>query len=775
LLFQRSSIKNFILVTLIILIAIWVFIPLPEPPYQYSRILYGADGKMMSATTSENQQWYFPLDEKIPDHLKTCIIIYEDEYLSYHPGINPVSIFKALADHFKTGKKLRGASTLPMQVMRMKRGNKKRTYFNKMIEIIYALKYSMVTKDETIISEWSSIAPFGGNTIGIKAAALRYFGRSLDKLSWAEYALLAVMPNGPSHANLSKNRNILKAKRDFLLKKLQKKGFFSGEELVLYLGEEIPIETKTIPQFGYHLLSYLKERYPHHYIFRTTMDTDLQFKTYELLSRESEFLRIDDIKNMAITIIDVRTNTLLAYHGNSPSQNNKFSYVDIIQAPRSYGSLLKPILYAHALETSQFLPNEMIADIPTAIGDFQPENFDKKYRGAVPMDEMIIQSLNVPAVRLLNSVGLYGYYDLIKTLNIKHLDKGADHYGLSIILGGGETSLWELSRLYKGLAQNYIGIADPFREVQIIQEFKTAKSKSPFSFSSFSINHLVNAMSDLNRPREEKSWQIFGNDHKIAWKTGTSYGHKDAWALGFNGSYMVGVWIGNEGGEGRFDLTGISKAAPMMFKIFNVLPENKWFGRAPTYAAKEIISVCKESGKIAGLLCKHRTNLPIEKLSLKYQQCNYHQEVMLSRSNLRLGPSCQGNAVKNDTFFVLPSFMEYYYKQANTTYQVLPPPDPLCQQSDASCKIIYPQNDIKIFLPKESESKTNQLVAQAYHGQNGAVLYWFLDGQYFATTKNEPHDCLINAGYGRHFLVISDQWGNKDEISFEIINERKTN
>lgn len=773
--FRNFNKKKLLWVTAILLIIVWLCIPLPDTRHDYSRILYGEDGRMMSATISKDQQWCFPLDEKIPEPLKDCIIIYEDEYFRYHPGVNPISMVKAIISHLKTGNKLRGASTIPMQVMRMKSKNLNRTYFNKIIEIIFALKYSLITRDETIIQEWCTIAPFGGNTIGVKAAALRYFGRPLDRLSWAEYALLAVMPNGPTHATLSKNRNVLKFKRDFLLKKMHSQGYFNAEELLLYLGEEIPFETKNIPQHGYHLLRYLTGRYPDQYIFRTTLNSEIQLKSFELLSRETEFLKLDDIKNIAVTIIDIRNNKLLAYHGNGPSQSGNFSYVDVAQAPRSYGSLLKPLLYAHALETSTFLPNEMIADIPTAIGDFQPENFDKKYRGAVPLEEMIIQSLNVPSVRLLNTVGLHGFYDLIKYLDIKYLQKGADHYGLSIILGGGETSLWELSRIYKGLAQNYSGIADPFRDIQILKQNIPVKSKTAFAFSPFTIDHLIKAMSDLSRPREEKSWQIFTNDYKVAWKTGTSFGHKDAWAMGFNGHYMVGVWVGNEGGEGRFDLTGISKAAPVMFKIFNILPENRWFGSIPRYASKEIISICNESGKITGPLCKNKSNLTIEKSSFKYQQCNYHQEVMLSRNQLRLSPACHVNAVLKDTFFVLPSYMEYYYKQSNTSYKVLPPLDPLCQQSEASCKIIYPLNDIKIFLPKENESKLNHLIAKAYHRQNGAVLHWFLDGQYLSSTNNQPHDCLLKAGIGQHILMITDQWGNKDEVNFDILNEHKTN
>ncbi len=752
------------------MLLVWILMPMPGHKPSYSRVLYSSEGVLLSAITSSEQQWCFPMDEDIPQKLATCIITYEDEFFHYHPGVNPVAVIKAIISNRKAGRNTRGASTIPMQVMRMKNKNSRRTISNKIFETLSAVKYSFLTRDKNILREWCEIAPFGGNTVGIKAAALRYFGRSVEKLSWAEYALLAVLPNGPSSANLSKNRHVLKQKRDFLLHKLQKKGHFDSSELELYLGEDLPTETKAIPQYAYHALMFLAGKYPSQYIFRTTMPVDIQLKTYEILMRESSFLKPDDIRNIAAVVIDITNNQLMAYHGNAPDHASSFSYVDVAQAPRSYGSLLKPLLYAHALETAQFLPNEMVADIPTAIGDFQPENFDKKYRGAVPFEEMLIQSLNVPAVRVLNTVGLQGYYDLIRTLNIDHLDKGPDHYGLSIILGGGESTLWELCRIYKGLAQNYTGISDPFRPVQVLIEEQPATRHQSFSFSSFTMQHLIMAMSDLIRPREEKSWQIFGTDHKIAWKTGTSYGHKDAWAMGFNGKYMVGVWIGNEGGEGRFDLTGITKAAPVMFKLFNALPNNQWFGRPPTYEKKEIITICAESGKIAGPLCSKRQKITLDKTSFKYQQCTYHQEVLMSKDGLSLSLDCIDKLAYKDTFLVLPSYMEYYYRQAHNDYRIIPANDPDCLPEGTVCRIIYPQEGLKIFLPKQNAGKQNELIAKAYHRNEDAKLFWFIDSDFKTSTSKSPHDCLIKITPGRHVLTVTDQWGNKDEIHFEIIS-----
>ena len=748
---------------------LWITMPLPDKTPTYSKQLYSEDNELISAIVSSEQQWCFPLDEKIPNDLKTCIILYEDEYINFHPGVNPISIIKSLYTNIKAGRTVRGASTLAMQVMRMKNKNAVRSWPNKIWEAVSATKYSMFHSDEKILKDWCEIAPFGGNTVGVKAAALRYFERPLDKLSWSEYALLTVMPNGPSTANLTKNRDKLRKKRDVLLKKLHTKGYFDSTSLELYMDEDLPELVQEIPQYAYHLLLYLTKKYPEKTVFHTTVRKDIQQNTLELLNREASFLQIDDINNIAAVILDVQNNKLIAYHGNVKNKNGKFSYVDVAQAPRSYGSLLKPLLYAFTLDKGDMLPYEMVADIPTAIGDFQPRNFDKKYRGAVPLNDILLLSLNVPAVRVLNYVGLQSFYNLIERLQLAYLNRGPEHYGLSIILGGGESSLWDLCRLFKGFAQNYLGYPNPYGSVSIMKE-ETIKSKNTdLNFSGFAIEHTVNSMADLTRPREEKSWDLYGNDYKIAWKTGTSYGHKDAWSIGFNGKYVVGVWVGNEQGEGRFNLTGISKAAPVMFKLFNLLPDNSWFNTRPSYSGKQIISVCKESGKIAGRLCSHIIKMDVERASQKYTPCTYHQEVWLDKDGLALSEKCREKAVHKEIFFTLPSYMEYYYKEGHLEYASLPDFHPGCSREDNPLKIIYPTQNVKIFLPKSGGQQENKVIMKAYHRDPEGILYWFINDNYLGNTTHGKHEVPFFGKRGMYQLQITDQHGNNDSMQFEIL------
>ena len=759
--------KKIVVSAIIILLAVILFIPLPESDPQYSRALYAFDGTLISANVSGDHQWRLPVTEPLPDILKTIIITYEDEYYYYHLGVNPISVIKAAVTDVRHRSIKRGASTITMQVMRMKNKHAQRNIINKVLEMLAATKYSLFHSKKSILEEWANIAPFGGNTIGIQTASLRYFGRNIGDLSIAEYTLLAILPNNPSYLHLTKNRDILKKKRNTLLEKLFNRQIISKSDFENSIAEDLPQLLHEIPQIGYHFLDYLSKTHPSQYIFRSTIDPIIQLNTFEVLLSESEELWQDGINNTSAIVIDVENNTLLSYIGNIPNQNGKFSYVDINQSPRSYGSLLKPLLYAYALEKGYFLSEELVADIPTNIGDFQPMNFDKKFRGAVPLSQMVTQSLNVPAVRTLNYIGLQEFYHFLKTIQLDYLDKGADHYGLSLILGGGETNLWSLARMYKGLAQSTLGYINAFGSVQYLMDQKTESSDT--KISSHTMKFVNDAMSDLSRPREEKFWDMYEHGQKIAWKTGTSFGHKDAWAIGYNAKYLVAVWVGNESGEGRSHLTGVSKAAPILFKIFHDLNKNQWFsynGQKPSRWVK----VCQESGKLAGTLCKYTSIAFVKSESHRYQTCTYHEDILLNNNQLRINSACGENDARRDTVFILPAIMEYYYRSAHKEYVGLPSLDPKCGEESVAAQIIYPVEGVKIFLPVEKDNEANILIARAYHPNENELLFWYLDDQFLEKTSAEhTHELKIKIPKGMHRLMVIDSKGQKSEVNFEVI------
>ena len=770
---RRKKIIKRILIASSILVLGLIVMPLPKDRTAYSKTVYDDNGQLLSATTSREGQWALPLTSHIPDHLAAAIVCYEDEYFYWHLGVNPISAIKAMATNARAGKIKRGGSTLPMQVMRMRHQRKGRNLANKLREMVFAIKYSIVRSKRSIIRDWAAIAPFGGNTIGVEAASLRYFGRNLNELSWAEYALLAVMPNNPTGVNIQRQQAKLKEKRDVLLEKLASRGYFQGADLEIYKDEDLPNDLFAIPQRAYHFLRFCATKEKNVFRYESTLDGALQDRVSALVQNEAGFLQTQDIHNMAAVVVDVTDNTLKAYVGNVNQANGGFSYNDLVQAQRSYGSLLKPLLYARAIEQFYHLPSEMVADIPTNIGDFRPENFDKKYRGAVALNDALIQSLNVPMVRLLYQMGYADFYQLIhKDLQIGGLDRGADHYGLSIILGGGETSLWELARVYKGLARNYAGILSPYDKINFLKEGLEESGQPKFAFGAYGISHLVDALTDLTRPREERSWELYAGQKKVAWKTGTSFGHRDAWSIGFSGKYMVAVWVGNETGESRTDLTGVLKAAPVMFSIFNLLNDDKWFDLRPGMKRGSLIKYCKESGKLAGNLCSNTAQMFLPTTSYRLQSCDKHAVKLVDKDGFIVSGSCEADAIGRDTIFTLSPAEAFYYEKAHDVYLRQNTVRPGCEPEQGSLKIIYPSQNLKIFLPREGEAK-KPLLAQAYQPNKEGTLFWFLDGEYIESSSLEhSSSCKLEPGVGRHMLVVTDNFGNKGQVEFEILEGR---
>lgn len=767
-----SGKKRLALIIFSVLFFGFFLIPVPGDQTIYSKTVYDQEGALLSATTSADGQWALPLTEELPTHFNQAIVCYEDEYMGWHPGINPVSIAKSLVLNLRAGKVKRGGSTIAMQVMRMRFRHRKRSVGNKVVEMLAALKYSLLHTDETLLHDWAAIAPFGGNTVGAQAASLRYFGRNLDELSWAEYALLAVLPNNPTAINVGRQKAKLKLKRDELLKKLARKGYFSEDNLQVYSDEDLPSDLFAIPQRAYHFLRFCSIKEPGEFRYQSTIDGRIQDRLNQLMNAEAALLQAQDIQNMSAVVIDIQENTLLAYVGNVNNSNKRFAYNDLVQAQRGYGSLLKPLLYANALQRTLRLPSEMLPDIPISIGDFRPENFDKKYRGSVAMDDALIQSLNVPMVRLLYDMGYPEFYHLVHDdLRIGGLDKGADHYGLSIILGGGESSLWELARIYKGLGRNYAGWTYPFENIRFLEN-QEPPLKNKFAFDAYSISHLVQAMTDLSRPREEKSWELFAGQKKIAWKTGTSFGHRDAWAIGFTGKYLVAVWVGNETGASRPGLTGVLKAAPVMFGIFNQLPADSWFDQQPAIPRSSLISVCSQSGMLAGRLCQHTYQLFLPMTSYRLQSCDKHELVYRNEDGFILKDNCLSATARLDTIFELSPVEAFYYQIAHPEYTQSHLISPDCKTAASALKIIYPSNQLKIFLPRENQQR-KFLFVQVYQAVTDEALFWFLDGQNIQAEKMEDSGTYrLDPGPGKHHLLVTDASGNTSEVYFEILEAR---
>ncbi|MBE9586179.1 penicillin-binding protein 1C [Mucilaginibacter sp. JRF] len=783
--------KRIVALAILLLLFILFIFCLPSPLFNKptSYVIDDDQGQLLGASIASDGQWRFPYNDSVPEKFKQCIITFEDKRFRYHPGFDPLAFGRSVSSSIKAGHITSGGSTLSMQVIRMAT-NHRRTVWNKLVEIFMALRLEAGYSKDEILGLYASNAPFGSNVIGLDAASWRYFGRSPDKLSWGEMAAMAVLPNAPSLVHPGKNRTVLLNKRNRLLDKMAREGIIDSTTAQLAKLEPVPDRPVALPQAAPHLLQVFKAEHKRKHSqedtrIKTTIKSDLQQQVSNILERHHQVLRANDINNIAAVVLDVETGAALAYAGNifHPGESQLESDVNVVTAPRSPGSTLKPLLYAAMLNDGFILPNSLIPDVPTQIAGYHPENFDLGYDGAVTASKALSRSLNVPAVKMLQQYKYERFYDFLKQTGISTLNKPADHYGLALILGGGENTLWELTGTYAGMARilnhyNKNGgkydAADWRHPVYSI----TAKEKPELEKNGLldagSIYYTLQAMEEVMRPGEELLWQQFSSSQRVAWKTGTSFGFRDGWAIGVTPKYVVGVWVGNTDGEGRPGLTGINTAAPILFDIFKQLPSARdWFEMPVRDMVK--ISVCPKSGYRAGQYCDHAVEQWVPRGGLKAKVCPWHQLVHLSMDGKwQVSTDCESpERIQNRSWFVLPPSMEYYYKSKSYQYHVLPPFRAGCTQENVNpMEVIYPKNGAKVYVPLEADGERGRMVCNAAHRESGVKIYWHLDDKYVGES-HDLHQMALNPSPGKHKLTLVDAYGNTTVINFVVLDKDK--
>ena len=777
-----------VLILWICLMHLWIPKPFISKPY--STLLYTTETSgrevLLGARIASDGQWRFPSGSEVPGKFAVCLTQYEDKRFWYHPGIDPFALMRAVHLNLTQSRVVSGGSTLTMQLARIARGNQSRTVGQKVIEMLWALYLECSYSKAEILRMYASNAPFGGNVVGIEAAAWRYFGREAKDLSWAEQATLAVLPNSPALIHPGRNRAELKQKRDKLLLRLYEKHILDKTEYELACMEALPEKPLPLPNEAPHLLERLAIEKQENRI-HTTVDPTLQQQVQRLVNRYVADYRSNHIYNAAALVADVESGKILAYVGNVTDQNMTTGHgyqVDVITSPRSTGSVLKPFLYAAMLNDGLILPGTLIADTPLNINGFTPQNFNKTFYGAVPAHVAIERSLNVPLVRMLSQYNTGRFMSLLKRLGMTTLRFSEDHYGASLILGGAEGSLWDLSGMYASLARmlshyrSYNGRYDrsdihpltpyPIEEKKPIRSVTDTRLADESLLSYASLWFMFEAMSGLNRPEEEVDWQQFSSMKQVAWKTGTSYGGRDAWAIGVTPRYVVGVWVGNATGEGRSGLTGVGYAAPILFDIYSLLPDVPWFDQP--YDELEEVAVCRQSGHKASAICDEVDTVYIPRTGIATAVCPYHRIVHLSQDGqYRVNSSCESvSRMQERSWFVLPPAQAYYYKNYHVEYQALPPLKPGCEEDQSrQIAILYPEHQAVLYLPKGFSGEREKVVMRATHARSDATLYWHLDDVYLGETRQiHQMACLVEPG--NHILTLLDEDGNRRSILFEV-------
>jgi penicillin-binding protein 1C len=785
----QTSLSFVFLIT--ILLVFWFSLPNPLFKDPTCTVIEDREGELLGAKIAEDGQWRFPYNPDVPEKFKISVISFEDRLFYYHPGFNPFSLIRAIKSNIQSGRIVSGGSTLTMQVIRLSRKGKNRTIPEKLIEIILACRLEMSYSKDEILALYSANAPFGGNVVGLDAASWRYFGCSPSDLSWSECATLAVLPNSPSLIHPGKNRDLLLEKRNRLLNTLFSTGKIDSMTYYLSKLEPLPEDPHPLPSLAPHLLGrvYANNRGER---IRTTLVKEIQERAENIVESHHKILKYNEIHNAACLILEVETGDVIAYVGNTqnPDHPEHGSDVDIITSPRSTGSILKPLLFCLMLSQGSILPGTLIPDIPTNYSGYTPKNFSFTYDGVVPAKRALSKSLNIPAVRMLQQFGLERFHYCLKKLGMTTISHPADYYGLSLILGGAEGNLWDLTGIFCSLARilnHYNKYHGSYFESDLkcpnylpdsSFEFKPDESQQTYTG-----NNLVNAGSiwltfqsliEVNRPENEAGWKYFNSSNHVAWKTGTSFGFRDGWAIGTTPDYTVGVWVGNADGEGRPNLTGIQTAAPILFDIFDLLPTGSWFD-IPLDELR-YVSVCRQSGHRAGINCPETDSILIPVQGLNTEPCPYHVMVHLTKDKkFRLNSDCaETSDMIHVPWFVLPPVQEYYYQSKNPDYKPLPPLHPDCYSNEniADMDLIYPKDNSRIYIPYELDGDQGQVVFEAAHRIPDASIYWHIDQEYIGTTKY-LHQISICPEQGEHILTLVDEFGNILQKKIEVLARKK--
>lgn len=763
--FKRLSVTQKVILCIL---AFWVtgyIFCLPRHLFHvpYSTVVTDRNEELLGARIASDGHWRFPPRNTTPEKIKECLITFEDKHFYHHWGVNPFAIGRAFYQNVKNKRIVSGGSTLTMQTIRLAR-NESRTFREKLIEMIWATRLEFRASKEEILSMYISHAPFGGNVVGLDAAAWRYFGHSADDLSWAESAMLAVLPNAPAMIHLSKGRKTLLDKRNRLLKQLLEKKTIDSSTYELAISEPLPDEPHALPHIAPYLVSRFYQERNGEYS-RSTINKGIQTQVEDLAERWSNEFGRSDIRNLAILVIDIPSNQVVAYCGNVHFDRKQGgNQVDVIQAPRSTGSILKPFLYYAMLQEGSLLPDMLLPDVPVNINGFTPQNFSMQFEGAVPASEALARSLNIPAVTMLQRYGVPKFHSFLQQIGLKTINRSSSHYGLSLILGGAEATLWDVTNAYAMMGRSLLQL--PQRSCSLLlPTSRITESTDPFQPGA--VWQTFDALKEVNRP-EEIDWKSIPSMQTIAWKTGTSYGFRDAWAVGVTPRYAVGVWVGNATGEGKPGLVGAQTAGPVLFDIFNLLPSSSWFTRpAGIFVEAE---VCRKSGHLKGRFCDETDTLLVLPAGLRTEACPYHHLVTLSANeSQRIYENCANTEpTLRKSWFTLPPVWEWYYKQHHPEYKPLPPFKAGCgEDTFQPMQFIYPPMNARIKLPKQLDGSKGFLTVELAHNNPNATVFWHLDETYQAQTQ-DFHKISLQPAAGKHSLTAVDGEGNTISTTFFV-------
>ena len=739
--------------------------PLPDK-VDYSVIITDNKGQVLHAYLTPDQKWRMKTElEEISPLLRKTIIAKEDQHFYSHPGVDPFALVRAFFRNLFAGRRTSGASTITMQVARALEPGR-RNIFSKIREAFRALQLELRYSKDEILQMYLNLVPYGGNIEGVKAASLLYFNKNPDHLSLAEITTLSIIPNRPTSLVIGKNNDLIVSERNRWLRKFASDKHFTSKEIEDALAEPMNARRGAVPRYIPHLAWRMKKMNGNAVSISTSIDLNTQLKTEKLVEDYIRTQRLKNINNAAVIILDNQTHRVITYVGSSGfADTTDDGQVNGAHAIRQPGSTLKPLLYGMCFDAGLYTPKSVITDVAVNYEGYTPENYDNKFNGYVTVEYALEHSLNIPAVK---SLKLLGYEKMIQQLsdcNFKQVQKDRRKLGLSLILGGCGTTLEELTGLFSAFANNGVYYPLVFKASDSAVRGKRILSEG----ADFMINETL---SKINRPDFPLNWGSTERMPKIAWKTGTSYGRKDGWSIGYNKKYTIGVWTGNFSGVGVADLSGANIATPLLFKIFNTVdydPDDDWYQQPEEC---DIRQVCSETGMVPG---DHCTNLVTDyfiPLVSPATPCNNWQEVMTSPDEkISYCKACApASGYKKKWYKIIEPDMQSWMEENKINYVKLPPHNPDCELvfKGSAPSILTPVNGTEYLI---SRKNPEPLELQCKTSNDVSRVYWYINDHFYKSCPAGEKQFFVPEEGVVKISCTDDKGRNRDiRITVKYVN-----
>lgn len=731
----------------------------------FAPLIRDRHGEVLYASLTPDEQWRFRTElSEITPLLQRAVIYKEDRAFWYHPGINPLSVMRALTNNLFHRRRTSGASTITMQVARLL-APKKRSYSNKLLEMFRALQLELHYSKKEILQLYLNLAPYGGNIQGVKAASLLYFQKSPDQLSLAELTALTLIPNRPNALVLGRDNPAIVRERNKWLNRFSAARLFPEQLVADALNEPLAATRNSAPRLAPQFAWRMRRSHPGLLEINTTLDAATQQKTEDLAAHYMAGLKLQGIYNAAAIVVDNQSREVVAYMGSSDFLDSlHHGQVDGVAARRSPGSALKPAAYALAFDRGQMIPQTVVNDVPVNLNGYQPENYDLKFRGRVTVAEALRQSLNIPAIQALEMVGVPDFIAALSRAGFYSLFQQRKKLGLSLILGGCTVRLEEMAGLYSAFANK-----GNYAPLKFILDSSSHPANTHELFSPSAAYMVSTVLCELQRPDLPQLSRLAQNVPRIAWKTGTSYGRKDAWSIGYNDRYTIAVWIGNFNGKGVPLLSGATTATPLLFQLFHALDKNAaspvWL-QAPEALDQRF--VCRESGKLPAAFCQDLVAAAYIPGVSRNDICQHQEEVWLSADgSFTYCTTClPANGYRKELYPRIEPELAAFYASANIPYKKVPPHNPACGRIfEGRAPVILSLTEGASYLIVDKGRQ--QLTLQASTANDVATVYWYLNDRFFQAAKPGASLFFFPEG-GKMKVSCADDKGRVTECRIEV-------